>query len=219
MTLIDISAGLSGSLPVWPSSRGWSVDLTSDVRRGDDVTESFLSADVHTGTHVDAPLHHLSDGFGVEGFALDAFVGPALVVDATGQREVGAEVVARLPAEARRVLFRTDNSVSKLMRQPHFEPAFVGLSVGAADALSCRDSLLLVGSDYLSVQSYGGDDEVHRLLLRKGVALLEGVDLSHVEPGWYDLFALPVLLPGAEGAPVRAVLRPLDPSHEIESRP
>lgn len=212
MTLLDISAGLGTDLPVWPTSTGWSVRTTRDVRRGDPVTESLLQADVHSGTHVDAPLHRLADGFGVEGFNLEAFVGPVLVVDATGRGEVSAAVIIdQVPLDVRRVLFRTNNSDQRLMRNGIFAPGFVGLSTEAAIALSQRDGLLLVGNDYLSVQPYGGDDEVHRVLLRRGVALLEGLDLADVKPGWYELLAVPVLIPGAEAAPVRALLRPLNP--------
>lgn len=211
MTLIDISAGLGPNLPVWPTSAGWSIGTTRDVRRGDPVTESLLKADVHSGTHVDAPLHHLADGFGVEGFSLQAFVGPVLVLDATGAVEVPAALIGEVPQGVQRVLFRTDNSERRLMRKGKFTSDFVGLSVAAATALSQRDELLLVGNDYLSVQPYGGDDEVHRVLLRRGVALLEGLDLVAVAPGWYELLAVPVLIPGAEAAPVRALLRPLDP--------
>jgi arylformamidase len=182
------------------------VSFTRDVRQGDPVTESLLRTDVHCGTHVDAPLHFLPDGRGVDGLPVEAFLGPVLVVDACGHLEVPEEVVDEIPNGTRRILFRTDNSTRSLMRTPTFDPEFVGLSVQAARALAQRDEILLVGNDYLSVQPWQGDDDVHRVLLRRGVALLEGVDLTGVEPGWYELFALPLLLHGAEGAPVRAVL-------------
>jgi arylformamidase len=70
------------------------------------------------------------------------------------------------------------------MRQPEFSPGFVGLSTRAASALAERAGLLLIGNDYLSVQPFGGAEEVHRVLLRQGVALLEGLDLTDVTPGW-----------------------------------
>ena len=205
--LIDITAGLGRGLPVWPTSAGWSVSFTRDVRQGDPVTETLLRTDVHCGTHVDAPLHVLPDGPGVDGLPVEAFLGAVLVVDARGHREVPEEVVDEIPDGTQRILFRTDNSTRKLMRTPTFAPDFVGISVLAARALARRDEILLVGNDYLSVQPWQGDDDVHRVLLMKGVALLEGIDLADVDPGWYELYALPLLLHGAEGAPVRAVLR------------
>ncbi len=216
MTLIDISAGLGPDLPVWPTSTGWSIGTTRDVRRGDPVTESLLQSDVHSGTHMDAPLHHLADGFGVDGFSLEAFVGPVLVVDATGAVEVPAALIEQVPVGVRRGLFRTDNSEQRLMRNATFTSGFVGLSTKAATALSQREGLLLVGNDYLSVQPYGGGDEVHRVLLPRGVALLEGLDLADVTPGWYELTAVPMLILGAEAAPVRALLRPIDLPAPVE---
>jgi arylformamidase len=206
--MIDITAGLRQGLPVWPTSAGWSTTLTQDVRQGDAVTETYLKADVHCGTHVDAPLHHLISGGAVEDLPLHAFLGPVLVVDATGHRQVPQSLVEGLPPEVERVLFRTDNSERLLMREPGFAPDFVGISVEAARALAELHGLLLVGNDYLSVQPWQGDDAVHTLLLSREVVLLEGLDLADVEPGWYDLIALPMLLHAAEAAPVRALLAP-----------
>ena len=204
----DISAPLDDKLPTWPTSRGWSRELTNDLQAGDAVTESYLAMDVHCGTHVDAPLHHLAQGGGVDTFPLDAFWGPCLVVDARGLDVIPQDLVrSSVPAGTQRVLFLTDNSEQRRLRQPAFDPAFVALSLEAATALSELDGLRLVGNDYLSVQPYGASDEVHRVLLRRGVALLEGVDLTGVAPGSYELSAFPVAVPGAEAAPVRAVLR------------
>ena len=205
----DISAPLDDNLPTWPTSRGWTRELTNDLRAGDGVTESYLAMDVHCGTHVDAPLHHLAEGGGIDTFPLDAFWGRCLVVDARGLEVIGEDLVTRsVPTDVQRVLFLTDNTEQRRLRTPAFDPAFVALSLEAATALAQLDQLKLVGNDYLSVQPYGASDEVHRVLLRRGVALLEGVDLSGVEPGTYELSAFPVAVPGAEAAPARAVLRP-----------
>jgi arylformamidase len=204
--VIDISAGVGEELPIWPTSLGWDISRTRDVLRGDPVTESYLKMDVHCGTHVDAPLHHLAEGTGVDGLDPAAFLGPVLVVDATGHAEIPEHIAAGIPA-VERVLFRTDNSVRRLMRSSVFAEDFVGISLAAASALARRGDLLLVGNDYLSVQAWSADDEVHRVLLRRRIALLEGLDLADVQPGWYELCALPILLRGAEAAPVRAVLR------------
>lgn len=207
MEIIDVTAGLRSTLPIWPTSKGWKTSLVQDARRGDPVTETLLHTDVHCGTHVDAPLHHFAGEIGVDSLSIQAFLGPVLVIDASGYGEIPASLVDEIPGGTQRLLFRTDNSERRLMRNPNFHPDFVGISVAAARALAQREELLLVGNDYLSVQSWQGDDEVHRVLLARHTALLEGVDLADVEPGWYELLALPVLLYGAEAAPVRALLR------------
>lgn len=206
--LHDISAPLSAQLPTWPTSRGWSREFTSDLARGDAVTESFLAMDVHCGTHVDAPLHHLADGDDVHALPLDAFWGRCCVVDARHARQIDAALVAAsVPHEAERVLFLTDNTEHGLLRRREFDPTFVAITLEAAEALASRPFLKLVGNDYLSVQPYHASDEIHRVMMRASIALLEGLDLTGVAPGWYELSAFPVALPGAEAAPVRAVLR------------
>ena len=141
---------------------------------------------------------------------LAAFLGQVLVVDATGHAEIPEHLVADTPV-AERLLFRTDNSVRGLMRSSTFAEDFVWDFLAAANALARRAELLLVGNDYLSVQPWSADDEVHRVLLSQRIVLLEGLDLAHVQPGWYELIALPILLRGAEAAPVRAVLRRTTP--------
>jgi arylformamidase len=108
----------------------------------------------------------------------------------------------------RRVLFKTRNSA--LLRQKNYEPNFVAFSVAAAELLAAH-GLALVGLDYLSV-AHAGDEQVpvHRAFLTRGVALLEGVDLSDVAPGRYELICFPIKVRGADGAPCRAVLRDLE---------
>ena len=81
----------------------------------------------------------------------------------------------------------------------------MALTVGGARWIADR-GLRLVGIDYLSIQQFGGDPETHRILMRAGVAILEGLDLAGVEPGPYRLTCLPLRLANAEAAPARAVL-------------
>jgi arylformamidase len=207
---LDASVSLDRPFPHWPTSSGVSVTWASNIDDGDAVRETDLALDVHCGTHVDAPSHVLRDGASVGDLPLEAFLGPVLVVDATGRRVVDEGVIARsVPRGTARVLFRTDNSVNQSMRRAEFDEAFVGLSVEAATALAQRPEVLLVGNDYLSIQPYQGDDETHRVLLRRNIAILEGLDLADVEPGDYELAAPPLRIDGAEGAPVRALLRRL----------
>lgn len=206
---IDASARLDGPLPAWPTSRGLSVESSRVVAR-DGVAETFLSMDVHSGTHVDAPAHLIEHGAPVLDLGLDPFIGEAVVVDATGLAHVDADAVERLvPTGAARVLFRTDNSRRRLMRLSEFDPTFVAVDVSGAQALAARPDILLVGNDYLSIQPFGGDNESHLALMRRRIAILEGLDLADVDPGTYDLIAVPLRLDATEAAPLRALLRPI----------
>ena len=106
------------------------------------------------------------------------------------------------------MLLKTDNSTLWSARKGAFDRSFVGVSPAGARWLVDR-AVRLVGVDYLSVEPFEGDGETHRTLLGAGAVILEGLDLSSVDPGFYELLCLPLRLAGAEAAPARAVLRPL----------
>jgi arylformamidase len=147
-------------------------------------------------------------GAGVEAVPLDALVGLCWVADATAVAPHVDAVALReldVPAQAQRVLFRTRNS--RIWDDPHFTEDFVAVTDDAAQALVER-GVRLVGVDGLSVAPYDDQTPTHVTLLRAGVAIVETLDLRRARQGWYDLLCLPLLLPGADGAPARAVLAP-----------
>jgi len=100
------------------------------------------------------------------------------------------------------------------MRKPDFSPDFVGWSIHLADTVSRLPQLKFVGVDYLSIQPYGGDSRVHGVVLEAGIAVVEGLDLTDVQPGLYDMLGLFLALPSREAAPARVLLRP----HIVESQ-
>ena len=146
----------------------------------------------HVGTHVDAPSHVLPDGEPIGRLALDAFIGPARVVDLPGRGEVGPDALPRRCLGVPRVLFRTGGR------------AF--LSPLAAVRL-CERGALLVGTDAMSVDPEDAADlPVHRTLLSRAVAVLENLDLTQAAPGDYRLVALPLFFKELDASPVRAIL-------------
>ena len=110
--LVDVSVRSGPDLPVWPGSRGFHVERSRSIDRGDDVNESFLACDVHSGTHIDAPLHFLRDGATVDEIPMETLVGPAYVVDLRGSDVVTPELLddALNEVDIRRLLIRTGNS-------------------------------------------------------------------------------------------------------------
>ena len=163
----------------------------------------------HTGTHMDAPLHFLKDGAGLDDMPFSATLGPARIIAIadTGSVKPG-ELAGRDIRPGERLLFKTLNS-SRAWRHPGFLEDFVHISREAAAFLSER-GVRTVGIDYLSVGGFRKDGaETHRILLEAGIWIIEGLDLSGVEPGVYDLVCLPLRIMGSDGAPARAVLRPL----------
>jgi arylformamidase len=177
------------------------------MRCGDSNNSSSVHTSVHAGTHVDAPFHFVPDGMTIESLPLEIFIGPARVcaVDA-GSHITGQDVESAQLAGETRVLFKTRNS--NLLKKGEYDAAFAPFSVDAAEAL-VKLGVKLVGLDYLSAAAADEQVPVHRAFLDHGVILLEGVELSEVPPGRYELFCPPVKLAGSDGAPCRAVLREL----------
>jgi arylformamidase len=162
---------------------------------------------VHSGTHLDAPFHFLPDGVKIDALPLDLFMGPALVHAVEADRYITDDHVKTLELRGEtRVLFKTRNS--ELLKKSAYDPDFVAFSEEAARALVAR-GVKLVGLDYLSVAHADEQVPVHRAFLDHGVVLLEGVDLSAIVPGRYELICFPLRLHGSDGAPCRAVLRDL----------
>jgi len=203
----DISLNLSPDTVRWVVAPPMEVHERRRMSRGDDANATALTVSCHAGTHVDAPFHFLPDGAGIDAVPLERFVGPALVHAVDADRYITAEHVKEIPLDgATRVLFKTRNS--QLLKRREFEPNFVAFSVDAARALVGR-GVQLVGLDYLSVAHADQQVQVHRAFLDHGVVLLEGVDLSEIAPGRYELMCFPLRLRGLDGAPCRAVLREL----------
>jgi arylformamidase len=193
---------------VWPGDPRVRVERISAISGGGASNLSAVSMCLHTGTHVDAPLHFLEGGPSVAEMPLDALVGPARVIGIRDPKVIRArELQPYRLRRGERVLFKTRGS-RRRWRAAEFSPDYVYLALDAA-ALLVERGVRAVGIDYLSIGAPGEEgDEVHRVLLRAGVWIIEGLDLSAAAPGRYELICLPLNVPGADGAPARAVLRP-----------
>jgi len=202
--LWDISLRLSPKLVTYPGDPPVSI-----VRgKGDGALVHKLCLGSHSGTHIDAPAHMLSDGLPLDSIDLRRLIGPCCVVDCTDcAKSIDAQALASRPIHCiQRVLLKTRNS--ELLRQAEFSKDYVSLTVDGASFLAERGAWL-VGIDYLSIGEFGaGGIEVHRELFAHGVLILEGLDLSQVDAGRYQLLCLPLRLDVPDAAPVRAVLLP-----------
>ncbi len=207
MSYHDISLTLIPGLPVWPGDTQIEFERTRDMAAGAkaNVTRVVLSA--HTGTHVDAPLHFIEEGEDVSTLALETLIGPAQLVEAADAHEIDAAVLDSLsiPAGTERLLIKTRNSRFWREAKATFRTDFVAVTASGAVWL-VEHGIRLVGVDYLSVAPYGDSTSTHVTLLRAGVIPVEGLNLSAVHPGRYQLICLPLKLGGCEGAPARAVL-------------
>lgn len=208
MKIFDISLTISPQLPVWPGDPQVELEQVDSMDRGAHANVSHFSAGVHVGTHVDAPHHFLNDGRTVEQLPLEVLTGPCYVVQLPdGVEAITAEVLdgTALPADTKRILFGTSNSRFWSQGEPAFQEDFVAVTEDGAQWLVEHD-IWLVGVDYLSVAPYGESVPTHQTLLGAGVVVVEGLDLSAVPRGFYDLYCLPLKLLGSDGAPARAIL-------------
>ena len=209
MQYYDISLKLSADTVRWVTSPPFELNERRRMRNGDPNNSSAINMSVHSGTHIDAPFHFVAEGATIDELPLELFIGPALVHAVDAERYITKEHVAEIPLQGEtRVLFKTHNS--QLLQGSEYDPDFAAFSVEAAEALA-EKGVKLVGLDYLSVAHAEEQVAVHRAFLDNGIIPLEGVDLSAVEPGRYELICLPIRLQGSDGAPCRAVLRgPID---------
>jgi arylformamidase len=207
---IDISVPLKTGMVHWPDNPPVSIELMLDMDLGDTAYVSKLSMGAHTGTHMDAPRHFLRGGVGIDTMPLDATIGPARVIQIADPQSIKrGELEGYHIQPGERILFKTANS-ARCWRSDDFVEDFVYINQEAARYLATA-GVRTVGVDYLSVGGYGVDStETHQALLEAGIWVIEGLNLSAVEPGTYDLICLPLRIEGADGAPARALLRPIE---------
>lgn len=203
MAIHDITVPIQVDMPIYAGDPDVELERASSIADGGHANVSKLSMGVHTGTHVDAPVHFIEGAPGMESVSLDALCGPAVVVDGTsisggsiGESHLEA---IEIPEGAERVLLKTRNS--ELWNQKEFTRDFLRLDGSGARFVVAR-GIRTIGIDYLSV----GDHEAHRELLGAGVVPVEGLDLREIEPGEYTFVCLPLDLVGSDGAPARAIL-------------
>jgi arylformamidase len=197
--IIDVSVPVRPGMVTYPGDPTVSLERAASIANGDVVNLSRLDFGVHSGTHVDAPVHFIDGAPAAETLPLDVMVGPARVLDLTAADRLDASAFDGVEL-AQRVLLKTRNSA--LWASDSFADDFLALTEDGARAL-IDGGVRLVGIDYLSI----GDEGAHHALLGAGVVPIEGLDLRDVDPGEYELICAPLKLVGSDGAPARVLLR------------
>jgi arylformamidase len=207
MRIYDLTVGISPGLPVWPGDPPVILERVKKIAEGANANVSRLECGVHTGTHVDAPLHFIDGAPGIDSLSLKVLTGRAYVIDLRNAQALDAATLeaSEIPPRTRRILFKTRNSAMWARQEKEFQTDFVAVEASGAEWL-VRKGVQLVGVDYLSVAPYGNSRPTHRILLEAGVAVVEGLDLSQVSQGRYALYCLPLKLVGSDGAPARVIL-------------
>ncbi|HVK72490.1 MAG TPA: cyclase family protein [Kofleriaceae bacterium] len=203
---IDVSVSIHSGMIGFPGDPDVELRRVKEVERGDPATVSQLTFSSHTATHVDAPLHLLRGGAGVDAIPVGALIGRARILDLPEVEAITADDLRPHAITAgERVLLRTRNS-RRCWTRDEFCADYAHLAVSAATLLGERQ-VRMVGIDYLSIGRRPTNVDVHRILLSAGVVIVEGLDLSRVGPGVYDVVCLPLKLQDCDGGPARVAVR------------
>ena len=210
MAIYDITVPIRPGMPIYEGDPAVEIAAWSALQKGDSANVSFLHFGAHTGTHVDAPAHFIEGARKIDALSLDVLIGPARVIRVPDEvAEIDPEFLAGCDLDqVERVLFHTRNSN---FWSEGFRKDFTHLLPEAAENL-VEMGIKLVGTDYLSIEKFhSGHHRTHLALLSQSVVIVEGLNLSDVPAGDYELICLPLkIADGAgDGAPARVVLRTL----------
>jgi len=205
--IIDISPPVSTAISVWPGDTEFQVDWASRMEAGESTNVATITTTPHVGAHADGPLHFQHDGPGIGEVDLSPYLGLCRVVDVTGAAAIDEEALFGVELGGReRLLFKTGTF-------PDFRNWNDGFAYFDPRLLRRlgKTGVKLVGIDTPSVDPFDSKElPAHNVLLEFGMRNLEGLDLSAVEAGDYELIALPLRWTEVDSSPVRAVLRTLD---------
>jgi len=197
--IYDVTLTLSPELARWPGDPP--VQMTSIEVGGTQVSRWVLGS--HAGTHVDAPVHFVAGRETVDALDPRTLLGQCRVLDVREFPQVTGDVLALYDLRGvERLLLRTRNSSHWAVNPTIFDRSFIALDVTAAQAV-LDAGIKLLGVDGLSVDPYDSAGEVHQLLLRAGMVIVEGLALDAVQAGDYRLICAPLKLAGSDGAPAR----------------
>jgi arylformamidase len=208
MKIHDVTFTVEQGMSVWPGDDPVQLYRQQKIEDGANANVSFLGLSVHTGTHIDAPLHFLKEGYGVEQIPLDLLIGPAQVIQVPEDAKVidskTLEKIVLKPG-IKRVLFKTAVSLQQTTLTQEFKTDFVGVAANAAQILVDK-GVNVIGIDYLSIAPYKNSRPTHEILLNANTLIIEGLNLADVDEGLYTLYCLPLKLKGSDGAPARVIL-------------
>ncbi|HYV20086.1 MAG TPA: cyclase family protein [Verrucomicrobiae bacterium] len=205
--IYDLTPPIDRALKVFPGDTPPEREILLDMEAGAHLTLSTLRTTVHVGAHADAPSHYARGAASIEKRPLDLYLGPCQVLRLAARRGAVLEPddLRGASIAAPRILLATGTFPDPTV----FNEDFAALSPWLVDFLHERGARL-VGVDTPSLDPCTSKDlPAHQACLRHDMAILEGLVLAHVPEGLYELIALPLPIAGADGSPVRAILRDL----------
>ncbi len=205
MRIIDITRPVFENMTVWPGDGGVLIERTGSINGEDVANTSRISIGVHTGTHVDAPLHFIDGGKSIDQLDINLITGTVTVIDTGNERRITRRLISDILADdCKAVFFKT--LYSNIPLTGSFDTDYPDLEPDAAEFLT-ETGVRVVGIDTLSVERYDSRGfTVHKTLLSREVLIVEGLCLKGVTAGKYEYICMPMLIKGSDGAPARVVL-------------
>jgi len=203
MIVHDISMTIKSNMKVYKNkTEKRPVLINTRDHDIDGMYESKISMDLHTGTHMDAPLHMIKGGKAIDKMPIEDLITTCRVLDLTHVTDAIEEKDLRDKniVSGEFILLKTKNSTEK-----EFNPKFIYLGSSAANLLM-EMNIKGVGTDGLGIERSQTGHITHKILFNNNIHILEGLYLGAVEEGNYTLIALPLKIENADASPIRAVL-------------
>jgi len=205
--IYDVSLTISNGMVVWPGDPEVNIIPYKSIKEGASSNVSSIQLSSHTGTHIDVPCHFIDGGRTLDDIPIDIFIGKARLFELDVLKKIDAGDLNRLNLTGvERVLFKTRNSQFWDQGGERFRKDFVYLTNEGARFL-VDSGIKMVGIDYLSIEEFGNKSApAHHILLGAGVIIVEGLNLSRVKEGEYEIICSPLKIKGGDGAPARVFL-------------
>ncbi|MDZ5472806.1 arylformamidase [Bacillus sp. 31A1R] len=206
MKWIDVTRTLTNSTPTWPGDTPFRYEVSWSKEQSGSVNVGKLTMSIHTGTHVDAPFHFNSEGERIADLDVNLYVGNARIIDVSEKESVGASDLAGFNLKGvERLILKTNSWVN-----PDVFPDKITFLREDIGPFLHELGVKLIGLDVPSVDPLDSKElPAHHSLHQNGIHILESLQLDNMEPGDYELIALPLKIKDADGSPVRALLRPI----------
>ncbi|MCM1038200.1 MAG: cyclase family protein [Ruminococcus sp.] len=206
--LIDVSYPYTADMAIYPNNPQFVFERVQDLEKGDSANVSSIVLGTHTGTHIDAPSHFITDGKTIDQLSLEAMTGIAKVLDLQGYNEITCDILMKYDIEKNDIIIlKTDNS--NIFHEDIILTDYITLDYAAAEYL-VEKKIKMVCIDYMTIERPKEKritgESVHGILLSHEILIAEALDLTKVREGTYQMFCFPINIVGADGAPVRIVL-------------
>ncbi|MGM0379783.1 MAG: cyclase family protein [Bacillota bacterium] len=203
MKIYDISMNIDENMKVYKNKIQKKPKLINKSNfENSQAYETDIKINLHTGTHIDAPLHMIEDGATIDKYNLDKFITKCRVLDLTNIENTidKKNLIDKNIKENEFLLFKTKNSFDK-----EFNFNFIYLNESGAKFLK-EKSVKGVGIDSLGIERNQNNHPTHKILLSNNIPIIEGLKLKDIDKGEYILIALPIKINNVEASLTRAVL-------------